>query len=73
VAACGRALNIKYRGELSNDKSESEVKAVETDKLLPFLWALAMKTPKVIAGVRYVEILAITAVSFYSLLIPKSG
>jgi hypothetical protein len=63
IDVCGTALNIRDRGELSSDKSESEVKAVETAKPPLCLREIAMKTPKVTAGVRYVDILAITAVS----------
>jgi hypothetical protein len=63
IEVCGTALNIKDRGEVSSDKSESEVKAVETDRLPPLRRDTAMKTPKVTAGVRYVDILAITIVS----------
>jgi hypothetical protein len=35
IDVCGTALNIKDRGELSSDRSESEVKAFETDRLPP--------------------------------------
>lgn len=36
IAACGKAVNIEESGELSKAISESDVKAVATDKLPPF-------------------------------------
>lgn len=48
---------------MSNDKSEREVNAVETERPPFLLWATAMKTPKVAAGVRNNDILPMAVIS----------